>query len=768
VRLIAFGALALYGTIKWSKLLSGGATARLLGLFALAMLLAGGRPALAKRSRLLAAVATVVALIAALPLSGVPLAWIWHMRIAVTLNAIGEGLSALPQVLVPYSGTNQTVTLVIVLGAAVLLLDGALLVAFAPGAMEELRRAGAALPLVALAAVPTTLLRPAFPYLDGAVLFGLLVAFVWGERIGRRHFGGALGLCAVATIAAMFAAPALDRHKPWFNYRGLAGSLNPSFAETFTWEQSYGPLDWPRKGRVVLEVKATRPEYWKAENLDLFNGVDWVQGSVPGVMPSPARGPLDAWSQPIQVTIRAMRISQLIGAGITEHPRNIPQGINPGPSWGTWTTGSPLGPGESYQVTVYEPEPSPAQLSGAGTDYSRLPSGYLAVQMPPSPGTPSPDSIVLPGDKASGNQPTLTFPAFHSGGSIEVLSGPAHAPGAVLIRNSQYGKAYALARRLARRAATPYQFVQGVESYLDSSRYTYYEKTPRESYPLESFLFTTHRGYCQQFAGAMALLLRMGGVPARVAVGFTPGRHDAASNTWQVTDFDAHAWDEVWFPRYGWVRFDPTPPADPARSGHLAGSTGSITNLAATGNGLSASKTTHGTAAGKRRRPASHAGAGIHHGTGGSGELEWIAPVVVAMLLVLLFVATKPLRSADALVAELEEALRRIGRPLPAGATLTWLERRVEASEDAAAYVRALRQARFASAKRLPTRGQRRALRRQLRLGMGRFGALRAAWALPPRWGTPSTPAHRRWRAPSTRYRRGGTSSTRAHRRRGA
>jgi len=443
-----------------------------------------------------------------------------------------------------------------------------------------------------------------------------------------------------------------------------------------------------------------------------------------------------------------MRVSQVIGAGtIIGRPRNVAQGLTRGPSPGTWTTGSSeLGPGDSYQVTVYEPEPGPSQLSRAGADYSSLPSGYLAVGMPPSRGTPSPDSIAFVGDKASGDQPTLEFPAFHSTGSIAVLNGPAHATGARLIRSSQYGEAYALARRLAGGARTPYQFVQAVEGYLDSGRYTYYENTPSVSYPLESFLFTTHRGYCQQFAGAMALLLRLGGVPARVAVGFTPGRHDTASNTWQVTDFDAHAWDEVWFPHYGWVRFDPTPAADPARSGHLPGSNGSITNLAATGNGLSASKTTHGLASGKRRHPTSHSGALIRRRSGGGDQLEWMAPVVVVMvmLLALLVIATKPLGSVEALVAELEGGLRRVGRPLPAGATLTWLERRVEASEDAAAYVRALRLARFSAAKRMPTRAQRRALRRHLRAGLGPIGALRAVWALPPRWTPPSTRAHRR------------------------
>ena len=66
----------------------------------------------------------------------------------------------------------------------------------------------------------------------------------------------------------------------------------------------------------------------------------------------------------------------------------------------------------------------------------------------------------------------------------------------------------------------------------------------------------------------MALLLRMGGVPARVATGFTTGAYDSNTKSWFVTDVDAHAWVEAWFPHYGWVTFDPTPAAAPARGGH--------------------------------------------------------------------------------------------------------------------------------------------------------------------------------------------------------
>ena len=99
--------------------------------------------------------------------------------------------------------------------------------------------------------------------------------------------------------------------------------------------------------------------------------------------------------------------------------------------------------------------------------------------------------------------------------------------------------------------------------------FTYSERPPAPApgqAPLEAFIFDGRRGYCQQFAGAMALLLRMGGVPARVATGFTPGGFSKRKGAWIVRDTDAHAWVEAWFDRFGWVALDPTPAATPARS----------------------------------------------------------------------------------------------------------------------------------------------------------------------------------------------------------
>ncbi|SDG56651.1 transglutaminase family protein [Klenkia brasiliensis] len=66
------------------------------------------------------------------------------------------------------------------------------------------------------------------------------------------------------------------------------------------------------------------------------------------------------------------------------------------------------------------------------------------------------------------------------------------------------------------------------------------------------------RGYCEQYAGAMAVLVRAAGVPARVVLGYTPGQRQP-DGTRVVTTADAHAWVEVYYDGLGWVPFDPTP-----------------------------------------------------------------------------------------------------------------------------------------------------------------------------------------------------------------
>lgn len=77
---------------------------------------------------------------------------------------------------------------------------------------------------------------------------------------------------------------------------------------------------------------------------------------------------------------------------------------------------------------------------------------------------------------------------------------------------------------------------------------------------LVEFLTVGRVGYCEQFASAMAVMLRTQGVPARVAIGFTAGTESGDART--ISTSDAHAWVEVWFAGAGWMTFDPTPLTD--------------------------------------------------------------------------------------------------------------------------------------------------------------------------------------------------------------
>ena len=134
-----------------------------------------------------------------------------------------------------------------------------------------------------------------------------------------------------------------------------------------------------------------------------------------------------------------------------------------------------------------------------------------------------------------------------------------------VMADSPYAQLYALTQQIRRSTKTPYDFVQAVLDRVQSGT-TYDENPPQRPYPLAAFLFDTKTGYCQQFSGVMALMLRMGGVPARVASGFSPGSYNSERKDYVVRDTDAHSWVEAYFPPYGWITFDPTPAASPATS----------------------------------------------------------------------------------------------------------------------------------------------------------------------------------------------------------
>ena len=110
-------------------------------------------------------------------------------------------------------------------------------------------------------------------------------------------------------------------------------------------------------------------------------------------------------------------------------------------------------------------------------------------------------------------------------------------------------------------ATTPYDKAAAIEAYLrNPSNFTYSldAKTPDGVDPMEYFLFQSKKGYCEFFATAMGDMLRSLGIPARLVNGFGPGTFDAQTNQYVVRGEDAHTWVEVYFPKYGWIPFEPT------------------------------------------------------------------------------------------------------------------------------------------------------------------------------------------------------------------
>jgi hypothetical protein len=107
------------------------------------------------------------------------------------------------------------------------------------------------------------------------------------------------------------------------------------------------------------------------------------------------------------------------------------------------------------------------------------------------------------------------------------------------------------------RTTAIYNFFRGPNSGFTYSTST---ETPHVADPLVDFLFYGKTGFCEQYATAMAVMLREVGIPVRVAIGFTDGYTSGGKQI--ITSQDAHAWDEVYFADYGWITFDPTPLGD--------------------------------------------------------------------------------------------------------------------------------------------------------------------------------------------------------------
>jgi transglutaminase-like putative cysteine protease len=718
VRLTAFVALGLYAGGHWGQIVRPADQGSMFAMLVIALAAGIAAPSAWEqvgRVRRPAAVAglTLTTLGAILLAAHAPARTLRPDRWDQLVSHIGGALGALPSLRIPYLGEEPWVSVVLLAGGGLLLAAAACLV-LGP----RPRTFAAAICLGVLYTVPIVEHTPRHPYLDGAAFAVLLGCVLWADRLEPRYASTAAGFGTAAVVAAAIAAPYLDSGRPWVDYQALAETLQAGPTMTFSWNHRYGPLHWSRDGVELARVRARGNVYLKTANLERFDGTSWVQAH--DVIPTAADTEIaprqPSWTQRIHVTIKGLKSTQFLGAGSTLAIDHSSKEMREATPDAFVTSARPLRRGDSYDATVYVPRPSTTRLHEAGSDYPPFVARQLTVDLPIQRGV---------------GPVQISFAPWGSGRAT--IARGAHGFALIdprqALRASPYARSFALAEQLRAASSDAYDFVIKTMARVDrDARYTESPPPPGRAAPLEAFLFRDRAGYCQYFAGATALLLRMGGVPARVAAGFSPGTLDGGDHV--VRDLDAHSWVEVYFPRIGWVTFDPTPGDAPARS--------QITDTQSTAASLTGNRPGQ-RAPGDRLSDPGAGGAAKAAGAGGGPSTLLVASVAIAALLLGAAVAMVLARrrslagSADRELDELRLALVRTGRAPSNEMTLRRLEQLLGDSDGALGYLQALRLARYGGGAAPPTPAQRRALRHSLVAGLGPRTRLIALWALPPR-----------------------------------
>ncbi|MGI8757245.1 MAG: transglutaminaseTgpA domain-containing protein [Acidimicrobiales bacterium] len=264
----------------------------------------------------------------------------------------------------------------------------------------------------------------------------------------------------------------------------------------------------------VFTVRANRAAYWRLTSLDRFDGQIWSS--------SGRYGP----------------------AGTSRLPTSTPEGLS--------------------TTTITQR----FQIEGLSAIWA--PSAFEARSVPRSTGRLRWDegssTLIVDGSARSSNGLSYTVVSdVPRLARTTLASAPSAVPAAIADRYERLPrsfptKASALAQRVTAGANDRYGKARALQDWF-RSRFTYDLRTnPGHSDSALLAFLNSRRGYCEQFAGAYAAMIRSLGIPARVAVGFTPGDRDRKDpTTFHVRGRHAHAWPEVWFAGVGWVPFEPTP-----------------------------------------------------------------------------------------------------------------------------------------------------------------------------------------------------------------
>jgi protein-glutamine gamma-glutamyltransferase len=735
LRAVAFFALAMFCAAHYSVLVADTNGKRVVGLVLVAT--AGGAGlALTKGLSGLPGLATRVAISiatisAALIVTGLQARLLLPGNWDDLRDGLDRGFSGLDRFKWPYSEGDPWVRLTLLLGMPLLVVPAALL-AFWPARRGVVLMRWIALALLLIAyGTGTTQLGLGGWALRGAALLVVMSAWLWLPRLKPRDtIPAAIAVLGCGLLALPLAA-GFDREAPWLDYRHWNWFERAGAGTGFQWDHNYGPIAWSRSGVTLLAVKSREAHYWKAETLDRFDGIRWIHSDSPfkrGDGGEDIPQPMDRrWVEHVKFTVRGLETPVVIGVGTTF---NVESGkITADQPDGTIRVlDPPFKAGDSYTVDSYVPDPTAAQMRAAPAGYPVDLLEYSSFDLPRSG-----DSGLRQADAADRAAPPISPRTVRPS-----YPGEALLPGdRRRLLDSPYAGTYQLAQRLAQGQPTTYDTVKSIQGYLQRG-FEYSEKPPIRRYPLPSFLFDDRIGYCQQFSGAMALMLRMDGIPARVAAGFTPGIYDHQAKEYRVRDLDAHSWVEVWFQGIGGVPFDPTPSLAPASSQSDSVNAASAARGAAADHGVTDNR--------KQLNPGSESGGGSGSGSDAQGSKAWLfglailvlVPLAVTVLWLMSALRRRPHfhRRDEGAVDELHHALERLGYDYPARTTLSELERRLKltAGPDAARYVRLLRGHRYAPpGTSAPLTAQdRRALRRALTEGGGPLARLRGLIALPP------------------------------------
>jgi transglutaminase-like putative cysteine protease len=459
---------------------------------------------------------------------------------------------------------------------------------------------------------PATLRGPSGALIVGvAMLLAVLVllAGLTSRYVPRAVVPAAAAVALLAVAASTSAAVAKSGVVAWQRWDPY-NAPQPPVSVSFIWNADYSGITFPAKRTAVLEVKAPRRSlYWRAAVLDVFDRDRWLEGD-------PRRGDAlvpDSGKPLLRQDVRVLALSdtRLVGASV---PVRYDAGDAPLRSHVRGIAELPQGLTRNFRYTAwsYAPQPTPAELRASRPVY--------------------PIEIVEP-DTFLDVAPRVAAPPFGTKDRERRVARLIDAR----TRLASYAPLARTAFEVAGGARTPYGAAAALERWFRTTGGFTYSNHPAidPNAPLVGFVVQTKSGYCQHFAGAMALMLRYLGVPARVAVGFSSGTYDSGKGLWRVTDHDAHAWVEAWFRGYGWLPFDPTPAGRPER-GQLSAPYAAARRFGATPRGSSAPFGADESAGQGAHRHGEQEGTGVKtFGSGGSSSSSsWRHSLLLVLLLI--------------------------------------------------------------------------------------------------------------------------------------